>query len=248
MKFDSLDFYREHASRYSNLSHEFTHSLYTDSSLTGLAGDMDLLKRIVKLAPGRRGLDAGCGAGARDVHLLNAWGYQAYGVDAVEENVSLAKSLHPEIADLIQVVDLREPLPFADASFDFVTCNAVIQHMAPQTTEQTTLPELARVLAPDGVLQLMFKVGSGVVTVGDKAYGSQSVARTFQLYSEYRLLEVLKELGCTLVEPSGKEELGGLMYFNDIKPMRHCVFWVRKSDSWSGSTRPTTTGAGRAKR
>jgi len=43
MKFDSLDFYREHASRYSNLSHEFTHSLYTDSSLTGLTGDMDLL-------------------------------------------------------------------------------------------------------------------------------------------------------------------------------------------------------------
>ena len=231
MKFDSLDFYQEHARRYSDLSHEFTHSLYTDSSPTGLAGDMDLLKRIVKLAPGRRGLDAGCGAGARDVHLLNSWGYKAYGVDAVKENISLARSLHPEIADLIQVSDLREPLPFDDASFDFVTCNAVIQHLDPETTEHTMLPEIARVLAPDGVLQLMFKLGFGVVTVEDKAYGSESVARMFQLYSEHRLLEVLKELGCTLVEASGKEGLGGLMYFNDIKPMRYCVFWVRKSNS-----------------
>ena len=231
MKFDSLDFYQEHARRYSDLSHEFTHSVYTDSSQTGLTGDMDLLKRIVKLAPGRRGLDAGCGAGARDVHLFHAWGYEAYGVDAVEENVSLAKGLHPEIADLIQVADLREPLPFDDASFDFVICNAVIQHLAPETTEHITLPELARVLAPDGVLQLMFKVGFGVVTVEDKAYGSDSVARTFQLYSEHRLLEVLDDLGFTLVAASGEEELGGLMYFNDLKPMRYCVFWARKSNS-----------------
>ena len=231
MKFDSLDFYQEHALRYSDLSHEYTHSVYTDSSQAGLTGDMDLLKRIVKLAPGRRGLDAGCGAGARDVHLLNSWGYEVFGVDAVDENVSLAKDLHPEIADLIQVADLREPLPFDDASFDFITCNAVIQHLAPDITEQITLPELARVLAPDGVLQLMFKVGFGVVTVEDNAYGSQSVARTFQLYREHRLLKVLKELGCALVEGSGKEELGGLMYFDDLKPMRYCVFWVRKNNS-----------------
>ena len=229
MKFDSLDFYQEHARRYSDLSHELTHSMYTDSSPAGLTGDMDLLNTIVKLAPGRRALDAGCGAGARDVHLLNAWGYKAYGVDAVEENVRLAKNLHPEIAESIQLADLTEPLPFDDASFDFVTCNAVIQHIATETTEQITLPELARVLVPGGVLQLMFKVGSGVVTVQDKAYGSQSVPRTFQLYSEYRLLEVLKELGCSLVETVEDEELGGLMYFSDLKPMRYCVFWVRKN-------------------
>ena len=231
MKFDSLDFYREHTLRYSELSHEFTHSVYTDCSHPGLSGDMDLLRRVVGLAPGRRSLDAGCGAGARDVHLLHTWGHESFGVDAVEENIKLGQELHPEIADRLQVADLREPLPFDDCSFDLVTCNAVIQHLPPRTTEQTTLPELTRVLAPSGVLQLMFKVGSGVVTVDDRAYGTGSVAREFQLYSEHGLLAVLEECGCTLVEAGKKGELGGFIYFKDPKPMPYCVFWVRKGPS-----------------
>ena len=231
MKIDSLDFYREHALRYSDLSHEFTHSVYTDSSHPRLRDDLDLLRRVVELAPGGRCLDAGCGAGARDVHLLHTWGHESFGVDAVDENIILGKELHPEIADRLQVADLGEPLPFGDGSFDFVTCNAVIQHLPTETTERTTLPELTRVLVPNGVLQLMFKVGSGVVTVEDRAYGTDSVARTFQLYSEHRLLEVLEVCGCTLIEAASKEELGGLIYFNDPKPMRYCVFWVRKRQS-----------------
>ena len=95
MQFDSLEFYREHAQRYSQLSHEYTHSVYTDSSHSALNGDMDLLNRVVELASGKRGLDAGCGAGARDVYLLHAWGYDAYGIDAVEENISLGKRVPP---------------------------------------------------------------------------------------------------------------------------------------------------------
>ena len=59
MQFDSLDFYREHAQRYSQLSHEYTHSVYTNSSHPALNGDMDLLNRVAELAVGKRGLDAG---------------------------------------------------------------------------------------------------------------------------------------------------------------------------------------------
>ena len=99
MQFDSLDFYKEHARRYSQLSHEFAHSVYTDSSHPSLQGDTekddtDLLNRVIDLTPGNRGLDAGCGAGARDVYLLHTWGYDVYGVDALEENISLGKELH----------------------------------------------------------------------------------------------------------------------------------------------------------
>jgi|TARA_B100000809_G_scaffold263638_1_gene317392 SAM-dependent methyltransferase len=231
MKIDSLDFYREHTRRYSELSHEFTHSVYPYSSHPQLRGDMDLLHRIVSLSAGGRSLDAGCGAGARDVHLLHTWGRESFGVDAVAENISLGKELHPEIAARLQVADLARPLPFGDSYFDLVTCNAVIQHLPAEITERKTLPELTRVLAPNGVLQLMFKVGSGVATVEDNAYGAESVTRTFQLYSEYRLLEVLDELGCTLIEAGDNNELGGLMYFDDPKPMRYCVFWVRKYQS-----------------
>ena len=228
MQFDSLEFYRQNAQRYSQLSHEYTHSVYTDASHPALNSDRDLLNQATKLAPGKRGLDAGCGAGARDVYLLHTWGFDAYGIDAVQENISLGREQHPEIADKLQVSDLRQPLAFETGFFDLVLCNAVIQHLTTETAEATTIPELARILAPGGVLQLMFKAGSGVATIRDRAYGADAVDRSFQLYDERRILGILEECGCSLVESGGNADLGGVLYFNDPKPMRYCAFWVRK--------------------
>ena len=204
MHFGSLEFYRGHAQRCSQLSHEFTHSVCNDASHPNLNGDMDLLNRAAELASDKRGLDTGCGAGARDVNLLHSWGYDAYGVDAVEENINLGKTQHPEIADKLSVADMREPLAFESGFFDLVLCNAVIQHLSPQDAETTAIPELARVLAPGGVLQPMSKVGSGVAPVNDSAYGADGVASSFQLYDEHRLLRAMEDCGCSMVEaPSG---------------------------------------------
>ena len=146
----------------------------------------------------------------------------------MEDNISLGEELHSEIADRLRVADMREPLDFETGFFDFVLCNAVIQHLTPETTETTTIPELARVLAPGGVLQLMFKTGAGVATVSDRAYGADGVDRSFQLYDEHCLLKILEDCGCSLVEAEGSEDLGGMLYFSDPKPMRYCAFWVRK--------------------
>jgi len=66
----SEEFYRHHAHRYSDVAHQLLQAFYTRSSHPALKEDFDLLDRLVQLAPGRRGLDAGCGAGARDVHRL----------------------------------------------------------------------------------------------------------------------------------------------------------------------------------
>ena len=118
MQFESLEFYREHGKRYSQMSHEFSHSLYDEISHPRLTGDMALLNRATDLASGKRSLDAGCGAGARDVALLHSWGFEAYGVDAVKENIDLGRALHPEIADRISVADLRKPLEFESEFFD----------------------------------------------------------------------------------------------------------------------------------
>ncbi|MDP6495622.1 MAG: hypothetical protein QGI09_09450, partial [Dehalococcoidia bacterium] len=87
-----------------------------------------------------------------------------------------------------------------------------------------TLPELARVLRPGGVLQLMFKVGHGIKTVYDKDYGSD---RAFQLYAVKDIESVLASLGLDVVPQEG-EKLGGVMFFTDPKPMDHCVFYARK--------------------
>ena len=229
MSADSLDFYRRHADRYAELSQGFLHSVYTECSHPALKGDMDLLVRLMELAQGRKGVDAGCGAGARDVFLLWNRGYDMYGLDAVAENIQLAKDRHPEIAHRLQVADLQNPLLFPDASFDLALCNAVIQHIPESVTKQVTVPELARVLRPGGVLQLMFKTGSGVETVVDTAYGEEGVARRFQLYDENQLLETLEGCGCKLIDAGPEGQMGGFLYFKDPKPMRYCVFWVRKS-------------------
>ena len=221
----SESFYRVHAQRYAEVSHNFIQSVYSEASHPSLGGDTDLMDRLQELVPpGSRGLDAGCGAGARDVFLYRQRGYDIHGVDSVEENVLEARRLHPDLASRVSVSDLREPLGYPDSSFDFVLCNAVIQHIEPATALGVTLPELARVLKGGGVLQLMFKYGGGVATVYDRDYGTD---RTFQLYEVDEVLGVIEERDLRLI-PADDGKLGGVMYFRDPKPMDHCVFFARK--------------------
>ncbi|MBE9514089.1 MAG: class I SAM-dependent methyltransferase [Chloroflexi bacterium] len=221
-------FYQQHSRRYAEVSRLFLQSVYGKSSHPRLKNDWDLLDRLKELAPGRRGLDAGCGAGARDVYALWAAGYDIYGIDAVAENIQAAVELHPEIGDRVSVADLREALDFPDDSFDFVLCNAVIQHIAPDAVKNSALPELARVLKPGGVMQLMFKNGTGVLTLFDKDYG---VNRTFQLYDEQEILSILSQHGLQLIEAESADKLGGLMYFTDPKQAEYCVFFARKAST-----------------
>jgi len=221
----SPDFYRAHSRRYAEVSHEFLQSVYISSTHAGLKSDLDLIEGLKKLiAPGALGLDAGCGAGARDVFLYWKDGYSIVGVDAIEENIQAARSLHPEIAHQVSVWDLSQPLSYADAYFDFVICNAVIQHIDPVSVKTVTLPELVRVMKPAGVLQLMFKSGLGVATVYDKDYKAD---RTFQLYEVDEIVNVLGDLGMEIVSAE-VDGLGGIMFFTDPKPMEHCVFYARK--------------------
>ena len=221
----SESFYRDHAQRYAEVSHNFIQSVYTETSHPGLTGDTDLMDRLQELVPaGSRGLDAGCGAGARDVYFYWQNGYDILGLDSVEENILEARNLHPEVAERVSVADLREPLGHPDASFDFVLCNAVIQHIDPDIALGTTLPEFTRVLKAGGVLQLMFKIGQGIATVYDKDYGAD---RTFQLYGVDEVVGLLADRGLSVIPVEG-EKLGGLMYFKDPKPMDHCVLFARK--------------------
>ncbi len=142
----------------------------------------------------------------------------------MEENVLEARRLHPDLASRVPVADLRLPLAYPDSSFGFVLCNAVIQHIEPDTALGVTLPELARVLKGGGVLQLMFKYGDGVATVYDRDYGAD---RTFQLYDVEEVIRTVEEQDLSIV--AGEDgKLGGAMYFRDPKPMDHCVFFARK--------------------
>jgi SAM-dependent methyltransferase len=218
-------FYHSNSRRYAEVSNDSLQIPYTNVSHPGLTGDNDLILRMKELVPqNSKGLDAGCGAGARDVFLYWSAGYDMSGVDAVPENIKVAQEIHPEISDRVSVADLSEPMPLPSSSYDFVMCNAVIQHIFPELIKDVTLPELVRVLKVGGVLQLLFKVGDGMTTVYDPAY---DLYRTFQLYGADAIVSMLSDLGMEVIPPD-ENKLSGVMYFTDPKPMEHCVLFAHK--------------------
>lgn len=88
-------------------------------------------------------LDVGCGSG-RTLDLLAAYG-NAVGVDLSEEAVAVARERGH--AGVLRAA--AEQLPFADASFDLVTCLDVLEHTL---DDRGALRELRRVTRPGGLL------------------------------------------------------------------------------------------------
>jgi SAM-dependent methyltransferase len=171
------------------------------------------------------GLDAGCGSGARDVRRLLHLGCDMTGIDAVKEVVRLTHKLWPDLRRRVFTADLRAPLPFGDEEFDFALCVSVLQHIDQGVAYGVTLPELARVLRPGGVLLLAFKLGSGTASVYDHHYHEE---RHFLLYDEQKMLQTLNECGMRLIRSQSYEELGGLLYCTDVKGLRYCALFARK--------------------
>jgi SAM-dependent methyltransferase len=100
------------------------------------------------LAGGRRVLDAGCGVGYGTALLAQAGAADAVGIDVSAQTVEAAAAEHPEVQ--FAAADVHE-LPFEDGRFDLVVCFEVIEHVERQ---DEAIAELARVLAPQGVLAI----------------------------------------------------------------------------------------------
>lgn len=88
-------------------------------------------------------LDAGCGSG-RTLDELARFG-RVCGVDLSAEAVETARRRGYDDVQVARV----EALPFADATFDVVTCLDVIEHTP---DDRATLAELRRVTRPGGLL------------------------------------------------------------------------------------------------
>jgi protein-L-isoaspartate O-methyltransferase len=99
------------------------------------------------IAAGRRALDAGCGTAYGTAMLAAASAHSATGVDIAGGVLEAVRADVPDAVRL-DVGDVRD-LPYEDASFDLVVCFEVIEHVAEQ---DAALGELARVIAPSGVL------------------------------------------------------------------------------------------------
>jgi ubiquinone/menaquinone biosynthesis C-methylase UbiE len=108
----------------------------------------EIVDRARPVGPADRILDLGCGTGvvARQLRERLGGGAPITGVDANPEMVAMAPTLAPEI-------DWREgnamKLPFADASFELVVCQQMLQFVPDCAA---ALREVRRVLAPGGRL------------------------------------------------------------------------------------------------
>ncbi len=100
-----------------------------------------------QFAPGRRALDAGCGAAYGSRMLAAAGASEVVGIDKDPRAVEAAAASVPESVRL-DVGDVNE-LPYEDQSFDLVVCFEMIEHVA---EPERVLDQLRRVLRPDGLL------------------------------------------------------------------------------------------------
>ena len=102
-----------------------------------------------QLVAGRSVLDAGCGVGYGSAMLAEAGAAEVIGVDLSDKAVQAAGAGAPPHASFV-VGDVHA-LPFETGRFDVVVCFEVIEHVEGQ---DQVIAELARVLAPGGVLAI----------------------------------------------------------------------------------------------
>ncbi len=111
---------------------------------------LNLAKRVGIMARyrdvrGLRILDVGCGAGAF-VEALAGLGADAQGIEYMQDKIAEWQHRHPG-DDRVQWGDI-ERLRFADASFDAVIMNEVLEHVP---NDRNALNEIFRVLKPGGL-------------------------------------------------------------------------------------------------
>lgn len=116
--------------------------------------DVDLLNEhmarytfAVRLARGKRVLDAGCGAGYGTAELAQV-ADRVTGIDVAAEAVDYAREHYPA-ANIAFEQASATALPFADASFDLVVAFEMIEHLEDW---RGFLAEACRVLTPSGQL------------------------------------------------------------------------------------------------
>ncbi|HEY2839070.1 MAG TPA: class I SAM-dependent methyltransferase [Pirellulales bacterium] len=129
--------------------------LATASLLSGhiAAGDRLLRKRRFDLRGAKQILDVGSGAGQIAKHLLKYADYDAQLTcfDLSLEMMRRARARLKSAAPRHLVADLTR-LPFADGSFDCVTCGYVLEHL-PEA--RSGLSELSRVMRPGAKMLLI---------------------------------------------------------------------------------------------
>jgi SAM-dependent methyltransferase len=132
----------------------------------------------------REALDVGCGVGHWSRLLLRVLGdhTSVTGVDREAIWIEHARARATQTASPARFryeVGTIERLPFPDASFDLVTCQTVLIHVA---DPNIALAEMVRVLRPNGLVLVAEPTNAGNATVGHSIALRDSPADTASLF------------------------------------------------------------------
>ena len=152
-------------------------------------------------------LDAGCGGGRNLVYLLHQ-GCRVFGVDESARSIDAVRAIAAEIApdlppDNFQVGAV-DALPFPDAEFDVVLCNAVLHFANDEAHFRRMLNEVWRVLAPGGLFfcRLASSIGieDKIQSIEGRRHRLPDGSDRF-LVDEEMLMSLTDELGGELLDP-----------------------------------------------
>ena len=148
-----------------------------EGSVRNLSSLISLLHQL--LGPRVSGIDFGCGSHwfvdfARNDPTY-AWSVVGYDVDSYA--IELAQQRFPRSAEFYRCIDpIRDGLPNADESQDFIFSNAVFQHFSNDEAHRV-LSEMARVLRSGGLCMLSFKCWPDQETATDMIQSMRIVDR-----------------------------------------------------------------------
>jgi cyclopropane fatty-acyl-phospholipid synthase-like methyltransferase len=115
--------------------------------------EQDSFLEWLDLSPGKTLLDVACGAGGPALRIAASTGCSVVGVDVHEQAVTTASSLAAQRGLTgraeFRSTDATGPLPFADGSFDAITCIDAINHLSDRSR---VIAEWARLLKVGGRL------------------------------------------------------------------------------------------------
>jgi len=152
-----------------------------------------------KLSANSEVLDLGCGVG-RDASFFARQGHHVTATDFSEVIIRRDKQEFSDSGVQFEVLDLSEPLPFADNKFDAVHANLSIHYFDHATTKKI-VHEVARVLKPTGIFSFAckstrdFHYGNGEEVEKDVFVSQKGhVRHLFSLDYTKQLLEGLFEI------------------------------------------------------
>jgi len=171
--------------------------------------DIYLFDQILRgrIAPGMKILDAGCGEGRNLVYLLRE-GYEVSGIDHDPEAIAYVRRMAAYLAPALPRENFKlstlEDIPYPDASFDAVICNAVLHFAQNDSQFNAMLRGIWRVLKPGGVFfcRLASSIGMEklVKRIAGRRYRLPDESERY-LVDEAFLEKLTAELNAELLDP-----------------------------------------------